>query len=61
MVFTEQDLQSEPLASALQFLETQRLPLNSKDLDERRWANYRIGLAVSFISVTPYTFAMEGR
>ena len=61
VVFSTQDLKSEPLASGLKTLEGSLMDLDSDDPALRSQANRRVGLAVSFISMTPFTFAMEGR
>lgn len=37
------------------------IKLNSTDPAERKLANERIGLAVNFITATPYIFALEGK
>jgi hypothetical protein len=37
-----------------------KMALNSVDLEDRRDANYQVGLAIAFIVATPYIFAQEG-
>jgi hypothetical protein len=37
------------------------MSLQSGDTGTRRDANRRVGMAVNFITMTPYAFAMEGQ
>ena len=58
--YSAQDLQSEPLASIISANMATTMDLDSTVTAVRRDANNNIGLAVNFISMTPYAFAMEG-
>lgn len=60
-VYTAQQLAAEPLASKIRSLENVSMALASSDQKAREKANRGVGLAISFISATPYVFAMEGR
>jgi hypothetical protein len=58
---TTADLTSDPrLASLVQSLGAQTLPLDSADSTERGAANARVRQAINFIVATPYIFAQEG-
>ena len=60
-VYTAQQLAAEPLVSKIRSLENVSMALASSDQKARENANRGVGLAISFISATPYAFAMEGR
>lgn len=53
--------QSGSLLTLMGTLSEERLKLSDANADERLEANRRIGLAINFISATPYVFAQEGR
>lgn len=61
VLFTAEQLDSEPYKSYVAANETTIMKLDSSDKNTRRTANYRIGWAINFISMTPYMFAMEGQ
>lgn len=42
-------------------MQVARLDLASDDENKFETANYRVGLAVNFISALPYAFAQEGK
>ncbi|MGF1640719.1 MAG: DUF1800 family protein [Rhodospirillales bacterium] len=50
-----------PLAGLLRTLEGESIALASRDRAEREEANRRVGMAINFISMTPFMFALEGR
>jgi hypothetical protein len=61
-VYTEQDLTTRSdLKQLVQDLSVAKVLLDDKDAAKRKTANYRVGLAISFITATPYAFAQEGR
>ena len=61
--FTTVDLTDDvDLAALLATLGAETLPLGSTDIKGvRREANARVGQAVQFIAMLPYTFAVEGQ
>ena len=61
VTFTAKQLESEPYKSYIAANEAVIMKLDSTDQNTRRTANYRIGWAINFISMTPYMFAMEGQ
>lgn len=61
VAFTSAQLETEPYRSYIQANESVILKLESSDINQRRVANSNVGLAINFISMTPYVFAMEGR
>ncbi len=61
-VFTTAELTSDPALAALR--ETQanaRVAFDDPADWRRERANWSVGLAINFISATPYVFAQEGR
>lgn len=54
------DLNAEPHIEFLNDLSITRMQLNSEDENQVKRANERIGLAIAFITMTPYMFAQEG-
>jgi len=59
--YTEDDINVDPvLQERLQDLAISTVHLESDDPNKRNAAQYRVGLAVSFIVATPYVFAQEG-
>jgi hypothetical protein len=61
IVYTAEQLNSEPLASHINANENTIMGLNSADPVTREQANRQVGLAVNFITMTPFMFAVEGR
>ena len=61
VVFSAEQLNSEPYKSYIEANEATIMKLDSSDQNTRRTANNRIGWAINFISMTPYMFAMEGQ
>lgn len=59
--FSSEQLQQPPLIDIINALGQVNISLEDSDINKRRHANYRIGLAVNFISITPFMFAMEGK
>ena len=60
-IYTEDEITSDPvLQESINDLAIAPLQLDSDDLDKRKTAQYRIGLAIAFITATPYVFAQEG-
>ncbi|MDJ0806680.1 MAG: hypothetical protein QNJ78_07570 [Gammaproteobacteria bacterium] len=59
-IYTAKQLKSGQLADLLGSLESQFLDLDSTRANIRRQANQRVGLAVNFITMTPFTFATGG-
>ena len=59
--FTSAQLSTEPYRSYIEANESTILNLESSNLNIRRVANSNVGMAINFISVTPFVFAMEGR
>jgi len=55
------ELSQEPINGYIKAIGTVNLPLDSDIETIRREVNRRIGLAVNFISITPFMFAMEGK
>jgi len=60
MNFTTAQLGSEPYLSFVSANEAAIMNLDSADVTLRRLANFNVGLAINFISMTPFMFAMEG-
>ncbi|MCF6252100.1 MAG: hypothetical protein L3J75_12630 [Methylococcaceae bacterium] len=58
--FTVNDLRTKSYHSLYKTLSKQSMDLNSKIPSIRKEWNRRIGLAINFISMTPYMFALEG-
>ncbi len=59
--YSRRDVLANPaLTYLMESNETSLLAVNSGDAKEREEANRRIGLAVNFITVTPFMFALEG-
>ena len=61
ITYTIEQLMAEPLASQISANENATMGLNSDDSTTRIQANRRVGLAINFISMTPFTFAVEGK
>lgn len=57
VVYSAEELEAEPLKSLLETHADAGIELNSSDPATRRTANRRVGLAISFISATPFMFA----
>ena len=62
-MYTSDELSTDPVFAALiLILGANNLALDGSDPEgDRLRANRRVGQAVQFISMLPYTFAMEGR
>ena len=60
MAYTDRQLRRGSLADLVISLEQQTLDLNSARIGVRRLANRRVGLAVNFITMTPFMFATGG-
>ncbi len=61
-VFTSAELTGDPALAALREAQASaRVQLDDSNASRRDSANWRIGLAINFISATPYVFAQEGR
>ncbi|MDH5231567.1 MAG: hypothetical protein OEY38_16015 [Gammaproteobacteria bacterium] len=58
--YGKEELDNDAIQAILETHETSLMTLNSDDVILRRSANTRIGLAVNFITITPFTFAGEG-
>ncbi len=59
--FDTAQLQQSPYIDLVNYLAQQPVQLDSTDLAARREANRRVGMAINFITITPFTFAMEGK
>lgn len=59
--FTAAQLNVDPYRSALLANEAFTMNLNSADRNLRNYANLKVGLAVDFISMTPFMFAIEAK
>lgn len=59
--FSNEQLSQQPLIGYIGALGAVTMPLDSNDIPTRREINRRIGMAVNFISITPFIFAMEGK
>ena len=59
--FSSAQLQQSPYIDLVNYLANLDLKLDSPDPLERREANRRVGMAVNFITITPFIFAMEGK
>jgi len=59
--FTAAQLNVDPYRSALLTNEAFTMNLNSANRNLRNFANLKVGLAVDFISMTPFMFAMEAK
>ena len=60
IAYTDRQLRSGSLEALVKSLEQQTLDLNSTRSGVRRQANRRVGLAVNFITMTPFMFATGG-
>ncbi len=60
IAYTDSQLNSGALATLLNSLENQTLALDDVKVAKRRQANSRVGLAVNFITMTPFMFATGG-
>jgi hypothetical protein len=58
--YSSKDLSSGSAEVKLSALESGVVALNSKNAQIRREANRRVGMAINFISMTPFMFASEG-
>ena len=61
IVYSSADIASAPASSVDQANAATVMGLLSLDAGTRREANIRVGMAVNFITMTPYSFAMEGQ
>jgi hypothetical protein len=61
VIYNTNDLASDPALSVNQTNAGSIMSLQSGDTGTRRDANRRVGMAVNFITMTPYAFAMEGQ
>lgn len=59
--YSEDELDSDLVKPIIKTNEIILMSLNSADPIERKEANRRVGLAVNFITITPYMFALEGK
>lgn len=59
-VITADDLRSDPLRSHITANEMAIMELDSNDAGFRQTANVNVGLAINFITMTPYMFAIGG-
>lgn len=60
-VYSSEVIETDPLIQELMGdLELTKINLDSDDAEKRRVANFRVGLAIGFISATPYVFVQEG-
>lgn len=60
--YTKDKIETDPvIQERLRDAAVARISLDSDDLDTRLTANYRVGMAINFISATPYMFAQTGR
>ncbi len=59
-VYSDRQFRRGALADLIKSLEQQTLDLNSTRIGVRRQANRRVGLAVNFITMTPFMFATGG-
>jgi hypothetical protein len=60
--YSKQEIDDDPVLKELRKSnEKALLALNSDDSTEQEEANRRVGLAVNFISITPFMFALEGK
>jgi hypothetical protein len=60
--YSKQEIDDNPALKELRKSnEKALLALNSDDPTEKEEANRRVGLAVNFITVTPFMFALEGK
>ena len=60
-VFSSADIASDPVLTIDQNNAAALMNLLSGDTGLRREANLRVGMAVNFVTMTPYSFAMEGQ
>jgi hypothetical protein len=60
VMYSETDLQSSEHLERLQDLEISRMGFLFDDEQKVKQANQRVGLAIAFISATPYMFLQEG-
>ncbi len=60
IVYSTMALQKEPLASIVNANETALMDLDNTVVRVRREANRRVGMAINFISMTPFMFASQG-
>ena len=60
-LITVKDLEAEPLTTLVAENVQQIVVLDDSDPAVRREANRRVGMAISFITVTPFMFALEAR
>jgi hypothetical protein len=59
--YTEDEMNADPvLQERMHDLAIAALYLDSDDSQKRKDAQYRVGLAIAFITATPYVFAQEG-
>jgi hypothetical protein len=58
--YSSKDLSSGSIGAKLRALENENMALNSGNAQTRREANHRVGMAINFISMTPFMFASEG-
>lgn len=59
--YSSEQLQQSPYIDLINYLGNLTMQLDSADAAERREANRRVGMAINFITVTPFIFAMEGK
>jgi len=60
-VYTKDQIDGDTTLQELMVdMEIALINIGNEDLDVRKTANYRVGLAISFITATPYMFAQEG-
>ncbi|MFC1365796.1 MAG: hypothetical protein G8D61_19315 [gamma proteobacterium symbiont of Ctena orbiculata] len=59
-LYTAAQLNTGAAAALLSSLENQTLALNSNSMERRRQANRRVGMAINFITMTPFMFANGG-
>lgn len=59
-VYTEEEINTDPVLQELMSDLAIAIILDSDDDEKRETANFRVGLAIAFISATPYVFAQEG-
>ena len=58
--YSSDDLASGSLRATLKDLERETIALDSANAQTRQEANRRVGMAINFISMTPFMFASEG-
>lgn len=59
-VYTQAELQGDSVLARLHDAAIAYIDLDSSDIEQRREADYRVGLAIAFIVATPYIYVQEG-